>query len=192
MNQAGLIDKGDLMKKIDLWRITTTKKGFIQALIIAIIGVFVLGFCFVRLTYFGLNLELKSDYLFAYGYGKYRLSFSYIVLIFLILYLVSLVLVLRQKDINVAYTGMMLFVILLFTGIGGFVVSIKEYRSLASYTNNIDNYGLFDQVVDDDSIRWRKLLPLKETILSYEYTFYTLFFNLWVSRGTINLYVYFI
>lgn len=158
------------MKPNRLKEITTTKKGFIQALLFALVGVLVLCYSYGRLTYFGLNPELKSDYLYAVGYGNYRLTFSFVVLAFLFLYAFSLYVVLRKKDINVLFTGSMIFVILVFTGIGGLIVSIKETRLLASYTRDIDYYGLYDPLVEDDGIHWRHLLPAKEDVHSYEYT----------------------
>ena len=152
-----------------LLQVTASKKSIIISVIISLI---VLGLL-VSYTVFFYRLYLDPishfDYLYLYGYGIYARNYSIFLGVLSILWIVLMFFICRKQVVNITIprvTIMPLFILI--TAIG-FVVIVKENRSVLSYTNSLEHYGFYDEIIANEMKELQPLLPERDKIIRYEY-----------------------
>ena len=171
-----------------LFRVTANKKSLTIAAIISFFDIFILGFFFYLSLRRYLNPAGYSNWIYSYGYGLYARNFAIILGVLIILIIILFSIIITKDKANTVVSTALIIPILIFSVIGFAVISIKEGRSMASYTTNIEHYEVYDEYVDEKIMLLSELLPEKEDITQYEYFLYRRS-SLWGSRQMFSMFL---
>ena len=171
-----------------LLKVTATKKSIIISIIIAAFTLLILSFFFVLAIKRYIKPEANMEILYPYGYGLYARNFAIILGIIILCLLLIWFVVLRKHNFNFKFTKGMFVPVLLFSAFGFLIVSIKESRSIASYTNDINHYEKYDSKVVKHIDLISNYLPKKDTVKKYEYFFHRAS-SMFGSRNMFTMYI---
>lgn len=155
-----------------LLTVTATKSSIVKSSLIAFFEIFFLGLIFVESIIRYINPIRYASLLYPYGYGIYARNLSIILGNLIILLLILFFFIIRKHRLNQMITSYLFFPVILFSLIGFFAMSFKETKLMISYTTNIKQYEVYDEVVTKEVSSISEYLPSKEAINKYEYLLY--------------------
>lgn len=172
----------------NLLKVTASKESIIISLCYGLFNIIILVFFFIVSLIKYLNPTKNSSYLYPYGYGLYARNIAIIIGIVIIIYSIILFFLVRKDHLNIRLTKRLLIPLLFISSMGFLVVSIKETRSLASYTTNINHYEIYDELLSEDMLLLSSYLPKKEEVTRYEYLLH-LHSSIWGRFYQVSIYV---
>lgn len=152
-----------------LLKVTATKRSIIISLCFGILAILVLSYFFKLAFELYLNPTYNLGYIYPYGYGLYAKDFSIILGIIIVTYIIVLFFLVRKHVYNVIFTIFLFLIFLSISVVGLFIVSFKERSSFVSYTTDINNYQVYDELVAEQIGIIFEQLPDKTLVKRYEY-----------------------
>jgi len=164
-----------------LMKVTAEKNSIIVSSIVGGLEILLLGVYFVLFFRLYRNPITTPKYLYSYGYGLYARDYCIVLASFIFVYAVVLFFFVRKRKYNITITAGLFLPIYIISGFASIVIFVKENRLNLSYTNDVANYGIYDEEIAEEMELLSVLLPEKSKVIRYEY-FLHYNMSLWVNH----------